>query len=191
MSVQNNVVKLVRRVTKMSFDLKESKINSFAKEFVKSKDSLKAYNTSFEEINKVRASSLLLETETWEAIIYHIRYKKDKDIKEAEIINLYDLITETFQISPFAIFDIYVHKQSDDQTLAEKMAISSNLVFSSLLYAHHFFRILEREYFYRLTFMSLKNQLEIMKMFGQSSEIQAIINAAKKDDIDSYELFEK
>lgn len=191
MNIDKEAIKLVRRVTKISFEENESKLKKFAKEFVKTNDSLNAYNIAFEKINQVRASTLLLETETWEFIIHQLKQKEGKSIKEKEIIALYDLIEEVFQLSPFAIFDIYVQKCEDDQPLCEKMAISSTLCFSSLLYAHHFFRIIEREYFYRLTFFSLQKEIEKMRVFGQDLEIASIVKAAKKEGIDSYEIFEK
>lgn len=187
------VISLVKKVNKIVIDGNLERIKAFAKKLVENEyvkwDVVGAYNDAFIDVQKVRASNILQETSVWECIISELKSKTTKSKIEKQIIKNNEIIKEVFQLSPFELYNIYV-ENNNGSTIAESLNIDCSQCFSTLIYLNHYFKLLNRDYFYKMCKNALAKEMETMEAFGKKHEMDRIIQMARKDGIDFSELVE-
>ncbi len=191
MSTYDNLtVQVVKKVTNVVFADMSQRQRKFAKKYVKCYDSKEAYEYAFEDIQQVRSSNILKSPEIWEMILTEMMLKKDPTKRELETIEAYVLIQEGFDLSPFQIFKFYIEKH-EGVTLASKLNIDCCQAFRTILFCVPFFKMLNRDCFYKPLKEVLLKESEMCDFSGRKDEKEWIIKKAKSKGICFEEIFEK
>ena len=187
-NAENVNVKLIKKVSSVLFDALDTKNKKFAKNIVKNWNPLEAYNIAFEDVQKVRASYLLQDPGIWQLILQEMKSKPIKTVKESEILETFDLIVSTFDISPISLFIYYVQESDNGQSIATILNADCVQSFTAILYTHYFFILLDREYFYSKTKTALIQEIGIIKASGRQDEMNYILKkTARVIDIDDFD----
>jgi len=181
-------VTIIKKVSNVYFHDTDKRAQDFAIKFVKSWNTLEAYNQAFEDVQKVRASYMLQDPAVWELIFTNLRKKDKRTQWENEIITEYDRIVETFDLSPFELYLIFADKGKNDQCIAVSLNIDCLESYKVLTYLYHFFTLLKRKIFYRTVKDRLQDEANMIKALGKKSEKDAMLRTLSKIiDIDDME----
>ena len=192
MSTYDNLtVQVVKKVTNVVFADMSQRQRKFAKKYVKCYDSKEAYEYAFEDIQQVRSSNILKSPEIWEMILTEMMLKKDPDKRERDLLEIYISIKTDFDLSPFEIFKFFVETQNDGTTLASKLNIDCCQAFRTILFCVPFFKMLNRDCFYKPLKEVLLKESEMCDFSGRKDEKEWIIKKAKSKGICFEEIFEK
>lgn len=184
----NLTVQVVKKVTNVVFSDLPHRQRKFAKKYVKCYDSKEAYEYAFDDIQQVRSSNILKSSEVWEFIFLEMMLKKDPDGKEIELLELYLKIKEDFDLSPFQIFKFYIENH-DGVTLASKLNIDCCQAFRTILFCVPFFRLLNRDYFFKPLKEVLVKESEMCDFSGRKEEKEWIIKKANSNGICFEDIF--
>lgn len=186
----NLIVNIVKKTTSVIFSDFSSREMIFAKKYAETKNSEDSYNFAFSDVNKVRASSLLQNTEIWEVVIDHLRKKNKKTIEESLIIKHYDEYKESFVISPLEAYRLFVD-ENDGQTISSKLQIDCCNSLRFLIFAYPFFKTLNRDYFIKNITKAINNDIDQINVQCRGSEKDYILRKAKQSGISLNEIFEE
>ena len=189
-SYDNLVVQVINKVSSVVFTDLTSRHKKFAKKYVDCYDSKIAYEYAFDDVQQVRASNMLKDITVWELIFSEMMLKKDPTKKELEMIDAYNTVKEDFELSPFEIFKFYVEKQGET-TMAGKLNIDCCQSFKTLVFCWPFFKIINREFFYKPLREVIKKESEMIDFLGRKDEKKWILSKAKAAGICFEEIFEK
>jgi hypothetical protein len=179
--MEDKIIKVIKQVSAVLADHLDERTKDFAVRYARSGNGTESYNLAFEDVQKVRASNVLQDPEIWELIFAELRTKENLSKWEIDIMQEYDQITETFDMSPFDLYAIYVHKgKNKENCISVSLNIDCIQSYQVLLYLYRFFKLLQRKIFYKTTLKRLQDESNVIKALGREKEKDAMLRSLSK-----------
>jgi hypothetical protein len=151
---------------------------------------LEAYNSTYNQVNKIRASNMLRNTSVWERFFTNLEEKKNKNNKEKEWLNEYNRCIDLYGISPFELYDIHVqiHPKTNKPLI---YSIGNDPIKDTqiLFYLAYFMSLIERVKWVDDVQKRILEEYDLVK--DDPDFIKSIKHFTKMTDIDMEDILNK
>jgi hypothetical protein len=185
-------VTVQKKICNIVFDNEDHYLRDFAEQLALNGFNVsQAFNKAYKKINKIRASYALQEPTVWKHYFEKLKSKPNKMPTERKYLELYDQLTETFDMDPFSLYKYYVEILPDsNQPLASLISSSPAKDFTVLIYLHKFFEDINRIYFLRKVEDRIANDYAQVIAMSDAKECDRIHRLCKSLEVDIEEIIE-